>query len=145
MAMASGTLAAAIPRTPLRTVVVVSSDLRQTLGRTGERLAAEHLERLEYRVLARNYRTRFGELDVVALDGQTLVFCEVKTRREGSGHPWAALHPAKQARVRRMACEWLVSVRDRPRSDDLRFDAIGVVIDARGTLVRLDHLEGAFG
>lgn len=96
-------------------------------------------------MLARNFRTRFGELDIVALDGRTLVFCEVKTRRAGSGDPWAALHPGKQARVRRMACEWLVSVADRPRSDDLRFDAIGVVIDAHGRLVRLDHLEAAFG
>ena len=120
----------------------MSPDLRHTLGEAGERLAAEHLQRLGYRVVARNHRTRFGELDVVALDGQTLVFCEVKTRRAGSGDPWAALHAGKQARVRRMACEWLVSVHDRPRSEDLRFDAIGVVIDARGRLVRSTTSRG---
>jgi putative endonuclease len=122
----------------------MSSDLRHTLGIGGERLAAEHLERLGYQVLARNYRTRFGELDLVAFDGTTLVFCEVKTRRAGSGAPWDALHERKQAQVRRMACEWLLEVTDRPRSTELRFDAIGVVIDAQGRLSRLDHLEAAF-
>jgi putative endonuclease len=122
----------------------MSSDLRHALGTNGEQLAAEHLERLGYEVLARNYRTRFGELDLVAFDGATLVFCEVKTRRLGSGAPWDALGSRKQARVRRMACEWLVAVSERPRSTALRFDAIGVVIDARGRLVRLDHLEAAF-
>ena len=61
----------------------MSDDPRHSLGRLGERLAAEHFERLGYTVLARNYRTRFGELDLVAADDYTLVFCEVKTRRAG--------------------------------------------------------------
>ncbi len=122
----------------------MSTDLRQLLGRQGERLAAEHLERLGYRVVARRHRTRFGEIDLVAADDTTLVFCEVKTRREGSGTPWDALTPAKQAQVRRMAAAWLVEAAERPRVDDLRFDAIGVVVDAHGRLVSLDHLEAAF-
>ena len=62
----------------------MSDDLRHSLGRLGEELAAAHLERLGYRVIARNYRTRFGELDLVATDDGVLVFCEVKARR-GSG------------------------------------------------------------
>ena len=57
---------------------------RQHLGRLGERLAAEHFQRLGYRVLAQNHHTRWGELDLVLSDGRTLVFCEVKTRRLGS-------------------------------------------------------------
>ncbi len=122
----------------------MSTDLRQLLGRQGERLAAEHLERLGYQVVARRHRTRFGEIDLVAADDTTLVFCEVKTRREGSGTPWDALTPAKQAQVRRMAAAWLVEAAERPRVDDLRFDAIGVVVDAHGRLVSLDHLEAAF-
>lgn len=122
----------------------MSTDLRQHLGRQGERLAAEHFERLGYRILARRHRTRFGELDLVAADGSTLVFCEVKSRRAGSGSPWDALTPAKQAQVRKMAAAWLVEAPDRPRADDLRFDAVGVVVDARGNLVSLDHLEAAF-
>jgi putative endonuclease len=122
----------------------MTTDLRQQLGRHGERLAADHLERLGYRVLARRYRTRFGELDLIVADERHLVFCEVKTRRAGSGPPWEALTPAKQAQVRRMAAAWLVETGDRPHADHLRFDAIGVVIDAHGRLVSLDHLEAAF-
>ena len=122
----------------------MSTDLRQHLGQEGERLAAEHFERLGYRILARRHRTRFGELDLVAADATTLVFCEVKTRRQGHGSPWDALTPAKQAQVRRMAAAWLVEAPDRPRVEELRFDAVGVVVDARGALVSLDHLEGAF-
>jgi putative endonuclease len=116
----------------------------QQLGRLGERLAGEHFERLGYRVLARNHHTRFGELDLVLSDGETLVFCEVKARRVGSGDPWDSLHDAKRGQVRRMAAAWLTEVTDRPWFAELRFDAVGVVVDSRDALVRLDHLEGAF-
>ncbi len=122
----------------------MSTDLRQHLGRQGERLAAEHFERLGYRVLARRHRTRFGEIDLVVADAAAIVFCEVKTRRHGAGHPWDALTPAKRAQVRRMAAAWLVETPERPHTGELRFDAVGVVVDAQGRLVRLDHLEGAF-
>ena len=122
----------------------MSSDQRHELGRTGERLAAAHLERLGLRVHTRNFRTRWGELDIVACDQKTIVFCEVKTRRQGSGRPWDALGPAKQQRVRKMAASWLTEVLDRPFAAELRFDAIGVTIDAHGRLVSLEHLEAAF-
>jgi putative endonuclease len=125
-------------------VAGVGSDLRHDLGRRGEALAAEHFERLGYCVLARNHRTRFGELDLVLTDGEALVFCEVKTRRLGLGTPWDALGDVKRAQVRRMARAWLAEVKDRPRCPVVRFDAIGVTIDARGRLVRLDHEEAAF-
>ena len=120
----------------------MSEDPRHTLGRRGEELAAEHLERLGYRIVARNYRTRFGELDLVATDEHVLVFCEVKTRR--AGDPWQSLGEAKRRQVRSMGRAWLSEARDRPRTSELRFDAIGIVIDRRGALVRLEHLEGAF-
>jgi putative endonuclease len=124
----------------------MSADPRQHLGRTGEDLALAHLERLGYELVARNHRTRWGEIDLVVHNGEALVFAEVKTRRaSGPGRgPWEALHERKRAQVRRMAAAFLSDVQDRPRSTDLRFDAIGVVIDARGGLVRLDHLEAAF-
>jgi putative endonuclease len=124
----------------------VPTDLRHHLGRIGEDLALAHLERLGYTLVARNHRTRYGELDLVVFDGATLVFVEVKTRRaNGSGRgPWEALHERKRRQVRRMAAAFLLEAADRPRSADLRFDAIGVVIDAYGKLVRLDHLEAAF-
>lgn len=122
----------------------MSDDPRHRLGRAGEQLAAEHLERRGFRIVSRNHRTRFGELDVIAYDGRVLVFAEVKTRRAGSGSPWDALDATKCRQVRKMASAWLAETADRPRSADLRFDAIGVVIDPQGRLVRLDHLEAAF-
>ena len=124
----------------------MSADLRQHLGRIGEDLALAHLRRLGFELVVRNHRTRWGEIDLVVHDGSTLVFAEVKTRRaSGAGRgPWEALHERKRAQVRRMAAAYLADVQERPRAVELRFDAIGVVIDARGRLVRLDHLEGAF-
>jgi putative endonuclease len=124
----------------------MSADPRQHLGRTGEDLALAHLERLGYELVARNHRTRWGEIDLIVHNGEALVFVEVKTRRaSGSGRgPWEGLHERKRAQVRRMAAAFLAEARDRPRATDLRFDAIGVVIDPRGRLVRLDHLEAAF-
>jgi putative endonuclease len=120
-------------------------DPRHHLGRVGERLAREHLERLGYAILAANHRTRFGELDLVARDGPALVFVEVKTRRSGRpGRPWENLHEAKRAQVRRMAAAWLHETPRRPRTRDIRFDAVGVSIDGAGRLVALEHLEGAF-
>ena len=122
----------------------MGTDARQELGKAGEDVAARHLERLGFDVLARNHRTRFGELDLVVSDGVRIVFVEVKTRRLGSGDPWEALGNAKRAQVRRMASAWLAETTERPYWAELRFDAIGVVVDAHGQLVRLDHVEGAF-
>jgi putative endonuclease len=127
-----------------RTVGAMTPDPRRHLGDLGERLACEHLERRGYRIVERNYRTRWGEIDVIAADRATLVFCEVKTRRRGGGAPWEALGVGKQRQVRRIAGRWLTERSDRPRAVELRFDAIGVTIDPRGRLVALDHLEGAF-
>ena len=120
-------------------------DPRQHLGRLGEQVAAEHLERLGYDIVARNARTRHGELDLVAFDGGTLVFCEVKTRRAGrAAVPFDALGALKQQQVRRLARAWLAENPGRPRADNLRFDAIGVTFDPTGRLLALDHIEGAF-
>jgi putative endonuclease len=121
----------------------MSTDLRHHLGRIGEDLATAHMERLGYEIVARNHRTRFGELDLICLGEGALVFVEVKTRR-GRGQPWDALGPVKQGRVRRMAASYLAEVADRPRAKNLRFDAIGIVFDTRGRLVSLEHLQDAF-
>lgn len=121
----------------------MSTDPRHELGRLGERLAAEHLQRLGYEIVARNHRTRFGEIDLIASDEATLVFCEVKTRR-GRASPWDSLHERKRAQVRRMASAWLAETDGRPHRSRLRFDAIGIGIDGHGRLTRLDHLEDAF-
>jgi putative endonuclease len=118
----------------------------KALGRRGEDIAAAHFQRLGFRVLARNHRTRFGELDLVVADPEdrTIVFCEVKTRRLGSPSPWQNLHELKRRQVRRMAAAWLAEVTERPWAAELRFDAVGVLLDDAGELVRLDHLEAAF-
>lgn len=117
---------------------------RKSLGRLGEQLAAEHLERLGWRIVERNYQTRLGELDLVAVAGDTLVFVEVKTCRAGRGRPWDSLHERKQVQVRRIAGLWFNQRRGAPFFGHVRFDAIGVVVDAQDRLVGLDHLEGAF-
>jgi putative endonuclease len=124
----------------------VSSDHRPQLGALGEDLAAEHLVRRGFEIVERNYRTRWGELDIVAFDGRTLAFCEVKTRRVSptGGSPLDAVRMLKRAQVRKMAGRWLIERTDRPRAKTLRFDAIGVMVDATGRLVSLEHLEGAF-
>jgi putative endonuclease len=124
----------------------VSNDLRHRLGHAGEHLAAEHLIRRGFAIIERNYRTRWGELDIIAYDGRTLAFCEVKTRRlaAGAGSPFDALRPRKQARVRKMAGSWLIERTQRPHANQVRFDAIGVTFDLAGRLVSIEHLEGAF-
>jgi len=120
------------------------TDVRHTAGQQGEEHAAQHFERLGFEVLARNHRTRFGELDLVAYDGRTLVFAEVKTRRSDDREPWENLHFVKQSKVRRMAIAWLREAPGRPFGAALRFDGVAVLVDRRGALLRLDHLEAAF-
>ncbi|PZS08282.1 MAG: YraN family protein [Solirubrobacterales bacterium] len=124
----------------------MSSDPRHRLGRLGEQLAAEHLLERGFVIVERNYRTRWGELDIVAFDGRTLAFCEVKTRRlaPGDGHPFEALRQLKRSRVRKMAGRWLIDRTERPYAEVLRFDAIGVTFDPAGRLTDIEHLEGAF-
>jgi uncharacterized protein (TIGR00252 family) len=88
-----------------------STDERLELGRLGEALAATLLEAAGLRVVARNWRCREGEIDLVAAGPGLLVFCEVKTRRgQGYGSPAAAVTPAKQARLRRLAAAYLAAV-----------------------------------
>jgi putative endonuclease len=124
-------------------------DPRRRLGALGEQLAADHLEARGFTILDRNYRTRRGELDLVAHDGRHLVFCEVKTRifagEPGPFGPLVAIGPDKRRRLRAMAREWLVhrSGTAAPATE-LRFDAIGISLDRAGRLQALDHLEGAF-
>ena len=121
-------------------------DHRGSLGRRGEDLAAAHMERLGYAIVARNHRTRFGELDLIVCDGRTLVFAEVKTRRgaEPGRSPLESVRDGKQTRVRRMARAWLADTPDRPRTRELRFDAIGVTLTPDGRLLALEHVEAAF-
>jgi putative endonuclease len=129
--------------------MTASIDPRRTVGSLGEQIAADHLARAGYVILARNFRTRFGELDLVAADNRCIVFCEVKARiagtRRGPRGPLDAIGPRKRAQVRAMSREWLTATAGkRPHRPELRFDAIGVLLSRSGGLVSLDHVENAF-
>jgi putative endonuclease len=111
---------------------------RQQTGRAGEDRAAAWYVAAGYEVVARNWRCRQGELDLVAVKGRTYVFCEVKTRRtDAFGVPATAVTPAKQARIRRLAALWL-SEQARGRARVLRFDVVGILAG------ELEVIEGAF-
>jgi putative endonuclease len=119
---------------------------RLRTGRIGEELACRHLERQGLTILARNCRTRFGEIDAIAIDGDTLAFVEVKTIRAGSRYgpelPVHAVGRHKQMQVRRLARAWLAENLP-PRCRSIRFDVVGVSLDRGGGAV-IDHLPAAF-
>jgi putative endonuclease len=146
-------------------VTRMGEDPRRRLGAKGELLAARHLEARGCEVIARNFRTRFGELDLVARDARFLIFCEVKTRivrdspRAPHGSrgppgsappanplgPFASIGARKQRQVRAIAREWLAQGSlEGSRPPEIRFDAIGISFDASGRLLALEHLEAAF-
>ncbi|HXV05199.1 MAG TPA: YraN family protein [Solirubrobacterales bacterium] len=124
------------------------TERRLRLGRVAEDLVAARLAAAGWEVVERNARTRYGELDAVALDGPTLVFVEVKAGRAGSlfgpERPVLAVNRRKQLRIRRLATAWMMERRDVPRYDDIRFDAVGVTFDHTGHMVDYEHIEGAF-
>jgi putative endonuclease len=112
------------------------------LGAYGERVATRVLTDAGMRIVSRNWRGRGGELDIVARDGDTIVFCEVKTRRGTAfGAPVEAVNPAKVRRLRALAAQWL---RAHPEArGEVRFDVISVVLGQRGP-ARIEHIRAAF-
>jgi putative endonuclease len=119
------------------------------MGRAAEDLVAERLARLRWEIVERNARTRFGELDIVALDGARLVFIEVKAGREGADfgpeRPILAIGPRKQRQVRRLATAWMAERRGTtPRYTEIRFDAVGVTFDRGGRVTDFEHIRSAF-
>ena len=121
---------------------------RQRLGRTAEELVATRLVAAHWEILERNARTRYGELDIVAMDGRTLVFVEVKAGRANSAfgpeRPVHAVDRRKQQRIRRLATAWLGERRGLPYYAEIRFDAVGVSFDHAGREIDIEHIEGAF-
>jgi putative endonuclease len=115
---------------------------RQRCGRDGEERAVAFLAGLGFTILARNVRSAAGEIDVVALDEDTLVFCEIRTRRSGGqGGALESVTPAKQRQVVRVAQHFLVRY-PRLYAHPIRFDV--VAIDIRGETVELAHVRDAF-
>jgi putative endonuclease len=119
----------------------VSQPSNQVLGRLGEQLALEHYERLGFALLARNHRTRAGEIDLIVRDARTIVFVEVKARRVRGLDPLLALTALKRRRLRALAVAWLAEHSDRPYATSLRIDAVAVVVDERDRLVALEQVE----
>jgi putative endonuclease len=117
-------------------------DPRRALGAAGEDLAAAWYEAEGYRVLARNWRCRDGELDLVVARPDVLVFCEVKTRRSDAyGGPAAAVTHAKQQRIRGLALRWLRE--HEVHAPALRFDVVAIR-KVRGHAPHIEVLENVF-
>ena len=122
-------------------------DPRGARGRAGEAIACRHLERRGYTVIQRNYRSRYGELDIIARSGDVVAFVEVKARRgRVFGSPLEAIGARKQAQLRRMAAMWLAEHQQDEGIGGLcfRFDAIAIMLDERDEAAQLHHLEDAF-
>jgi putative endonuclease len=121
---------------------------RRRTGAIAEDLIAERLAAAGWEIVERNARTRYGELDIVARDGLTLVFVEVKGARHdtrfGPEKPILSIDFRKQRRVRRLATAWMSERRDQPRYEEIRFDAAGVTLDDRGRPIEVEYVEGAF-
>jgi putative endonuclease len=135
---------------------MVSYDLRQLvsrwrqrlfpakpLGQRGEAAAARYLRRRRYKILARGHRFRLGELDLVALDGRTIVFVEVKTRESAeAGHPSEAVDRPKQRKLTQMAQSFLK--RHRLVDYPARFDVIGITWPPGQRRPTIEHISNAF-
>ncbi|MCI0439435.1 MAG: YraN family protein [Chloroflexi bacterium] len=115
---------------------------RQGLGKRGEQLARRHIEASGYLVLEANYRTRHGEIDLVAEKDGVLAFVEVRTRRGGSfGTPEESVTPEKQAHLVAAAQEYLQARQLEDR--EWRIDLVAVEMDSRGRLLRVEIIENA--
>ena len=119
------------------------TDTRRTTGVKGEEEAARFLTRSGYSILDKNVRTRAGEIDLVAKEGKTLVFVEVKTRRELEGDPpQAGVHTRKQNRLAKLAHGYLKL--KRIRQTPCRFDVVAVIVNDEGGVKAIRHIPNAF-
>jgi putative endonuclease len=110
------------------------------LGVSGEALAEDHLRGLGYQIVEKDVRTPLGQLDLVVLDGKTLVFVEVKTRTgHGYGLPQEAVDAKKIRKLRQLGLYYL---KMRPHRGSVRFDVVGLTV-TDGRLVRVDHIKNA--
>jgi putative endonuclease len=115
----------------------------KSLGRRGEDAAAKFLRKLGYVIVARGHRDRIGEVDLIAVDGRTVVFVEVKTRTsQDAGHPAEAVDADKQRRLTRLALAYM------KRHDLLecsaRFDVVAITWPAGKKPPKIEHFKNAF-
>ena len=117
-------------------------DERSVLGQVGEKHAARFLRRHGYRIVKRNYRCTTGEIDLIALDGATIVFVEVKTRSSREhADPQDAVTPGKQRRLTRGAKAFLAQTHSSERA--CRFDVVAITLDGKKPL-EIKHIQDAF-
>ncbi|WP_107658381.1 YraN family protein [Nocardia suismassiliense] len=114
----------------------------RALGAYGEKLAARYLQAAGMEIVSRNWRCRYGELDLIARDADVTAFVEVKTRSGlGFGIPAESVTFTKQQRIRRLALLWLAE-QDGPWRH-IRFDVVSVLL-IRGHQPQIDHLQAVF-
>lgn len=109
-------------------------------GRQGERLAEKYLKKKGYKILERNFRLRFGEIDLVAADGQTIVFVEVKTKTgEQFGEPWEMINQHKLDQLKKIGQVYLIK---QGMSEAVcRIDVVGVWLRPDGELEKIEHWQ----
>jgi putative endonuclease len=117
---------------------------RDELGRRGEEEAARHLKHLGYRILGRRERVLRGDIDIVALDGRTVVFVEVRSKSDTShGHPAETVGPEKQRRIAELAAAYIR--RHRLEDQSVRIDVVAVTFSAEpGGHTVVEHYQNAF-
>lgn len=124
------------------------ADTRRRTGRSAEDLCARQLRRRGWQILARNWRIKPGELDLIARSGQTLVVVEVKSThthlRAGPLTPALAVNAKKQRRIRLLAEAWLAGPGRHLPIEDVRFDVVGILFDRDGNVAEYEHIENAF-
>ncbi len=117
---------------------------RKRTGNLGETLAADYLRQQGYTIITRNWRCATGEIDVIARDGDTLIFVEVRTRHGGRlGSPEESITPRKQAKLIALAYEYLAAMDAPP--DDWRIDVVAVVLGRQNSIERITHIPFAVG
>ena len=115
---------------------------RKELGKTGESLACEYLKANKIKVLERNFKNKIGEIDIIAKEGETVAFIEVKTRSSYAfGTPAEAVNYAKQQKIIKTALSWMT---DKNYDGDIRFDVIEVLINETEA-PDINYIKNAFG
>ena len=115
--------------------------MKKELGDRGEDIAAKYLQQQGYRIVQRNYRSRYGEVDIICAQQGILVFVEVKTRTSNAfGFPEESITPTKQAHIRKVALDYLDGYSQA--FTEIRFDVVGILLE--GGEPRINHLVAAF-
>ena len=117
---------------------------RTNVGKLGEDIASSFLKRKGYRIISRNFKARYGEIDIIALDQDTIVFVEVKTRiGTHFGTPEEAITPRKLREITKTAEYY--TFRTKQSDKALRIDAIGIILQENGTIYNINHLQNITG